>query len=176
MQTAATGDDALFVEFFSRPKEIRFKSEQEGRPIFEDRDWIRIAPPGDPTTMIEREVREDDKARFRAVWERYKAGQEMVPDGTPIESWPRITRAQAEELRHMRCHTVEQLAHMSDTQCQRAGAGIMALRKEALAFLETAKNTAAAQRFAAENERLRQEIEDLKAQFAELASKRGKAA
>lgn len=176
MQTAATGDDALFVEFFSRPKEIAFKSAQEGRPIFEDRDWIRIAPPGDPTTMIEREVREDDKLRFRNIWERYKAGQEMAPDGTPIESWPRITRAQAEELKHLKCRTVEQLAAMSDTQCQRAGAGVMSLRREAQAYLESARDTAAAQKFAAENERLRQEIEDLKAQFAEMANKRGKAA
>lgn len=175
MQQAATGDDALYVEFFSRPKEIKWKSEKEGRPIFEDRDWVRISPPGDSTTMIEREVRDDDRDRFKRLYERYKSGQEMRPEGTAIESWPRITRAQAEELKYLKCFTVEQLAAMSDAQCQRAGAGVMSLRKEAQAFLETARDTAMAQKFAAENERLKQEIEDLKAQFAELASKRGKA-
>lgn len=176
MQQAVTGDDALWVEFFKQPKEIKFKSEKEGRPIFEDRDYIRITTPGDSTSVQVREVRADDKERFARAWRRYQEGQEIAPDGTPLEQWPRMSRAQAEELKHFKCFTVEQLASLSDAQCQRLGPNMMSLRREANAFLDVSRDTAMVQKYAAENERMKQEIEDLKAQFAELAGKRGKAA
>lgn len=176
MQQTETGDAALWVEFFKRPVHMGAKSEKEGRPIYEDRDWIRIVAPGDQTSKIERIARDDDKQRFSRLWERYKAGQEMAPEGTPLEHWPLMTPSQVEELKHLKLFTVEQLAAASDAQCQRLGAGMMALKSKASAYLETARDTAAAQKYAAENEQLRREMEDLKAQFAQLAEKKGKAA
>jgi len=177
MQQTETGDAALWVKFYSEPVHMAAKSEKEGRPIYEDRDFIEIITPGDSTSVIRRQARDDDKQRFARVWERYKAGQELSPEGTPIEAWPAITRAQVEELKYMKCFTVEQLAATSDAQCQRLGMAMMGLRTKAKAFLESARDTAAAQRYATENEQLRREMEDLRAEFAKLSSDRkGKAA
>lgn len=172
MQQTETGDAALWVEFFKRPIEIKWKSEKEGRPIYEDRDWVRIVAPGDQTSKIERIARDDDKLRFSRIYERYKAGQEMAPEGTPLEAWPAMSPAHIEELKHLKLFTVEQLAAASDAQCQRLGAGMMALKLKAGAYLETARDTATAQKYAAENAQLRQEMEDLKAQFAQLSAER----
>lgn len=178
MQQTETGDAALWVEFFKRPIEIKAKSAIEGRPIFEDRDWVRIVAPGDQTSKIERIAREDDKERFSKIWDRYQKGQEASPEGTPLEEWPAISRAQVEELKHLKMFTVEQLASASDGQCQRLGPGMLGLKAKAAAYLDSARDSAAAQRFAEENAQLRREIDDLKAQFAQLAAdrKRGKEA
>lgn len=171
MQTE-TGDAALWVEFFKRPVHMTFKSEKEGRPIYEDRDFIRITTPGDRTSIIEREARNEDKERFRHKYEKYLSGQDVSTEGTPLEHWPQLTRSQVEELKHLKCFTVEQLAATSDAQCSRLGPGFLGLRTKASAFLEAAKDTAVAQKYAAENEALRQEMADLKAQFAQLAEAR----
>jgi plasmid stabilization system protein ParE len=65
------------------------------------------------------------------------------------------------------------MAELSDMSCQRMGMGFAELRNKAKAYLEAAKGTAAQTAQAAENQRLQDEIEALKAQMAEMP-KRGR--
>lgn len=166
-------DDQLWVKFFKQAVHMKAKSEKAGRPIYEDRDFISIIVPGSTDKHV-REVRESDKERFAVQWAKYLANQEQVPDGTPLEDWPVLTASQREELKHLKVYTVETIAGLSDAQCQKLGPGYTGIRAKAQAFLEVARDSAAAQRYAAENEQLRRELEDLKTVVANLQAQMDK--
>lgn len=169
-------DANLWVKFFKRPVKLGAKSEREGRPCYEDRDFISIVVPGSQDETV-REVRDADKERFPVQWARYVANAEQVIDGTPLEDWPALSASQREELKYFKVFTVEQMAGLTDGQLQKLGAGYMPLRDRAKAYLETARNSAAAESYAAENARLRQEIEALREEVRKLAADRkGRAA
>lgn len=170
--SASNGDELLFVQFFKMPVIKEFESEQQGRPIYEERTMVRIQAPGDMLSIVEREANESHKRRFPRQWAHFEATQTEASDmnGTPVESWAAISRAQAEELRAMKFRTVEQLASASDMQLQTIGMGGFGLRTKARAFLEQAKDSALVERQAAELARRDEEIERLKTQMAQIAA------
>jgi hypothetical protein len=135
-------DSRLNVRFESKPVKNEFQSEKEGRPIFEDRDFIIISVPGDSTLTSIAEVRDDHKARFPLHWAHYQNmhGDDPKLVGTPIKEWPLVTSAMAEELKALKFHTVESLATASDAQLQsfgmRVGMSGTALRSRAQSFLK----------------------------------------
>lgn len=170
-------NSSLYVEFFEESVEIPFKSEQAGRPVFEQRDFVRIMVPGDSTNIIECPATEEHKQQFPRQFERYKKGMKDVVEGMPLSQWPPVNKSQVKELNYFEVHTVEQLAELSDSTCKRLGMGQMELRGKARAWLLAAKDGAIVTRQAVENERLQGEIEALKQQIAELATpKRGRPA
>jgi hypothetical protein len=83
--------------------------------------------------------------------------------GTPVSEWPIVSKSQAEELRALKFHTVEAIAHASDLQLQRmgmaAGMSPYAFRDKAKAFLNLATN-------AAETDKRESEINSLKEELA----------
>lgn len=169
-QNANNGDDGLFVQFFKSPVIKEFESEQQGRPIYEERLMVRIQAPGDMLNVVEREAWEGDFRRFPRQYNAFQAqdgGNEM--HGTPISEWPSLNRAQVEELKALKFYTVEQLATASDTQLQRIGMGGLGLRQRAQAWLAVAKDTALVQHQTAELSRRDNEIADLKEQIGRLA-------
>ena len=83
------GDDTLLVRFFSHPRQNQSKSEAEGRPIFEDTDYIEIMQPGNKDSIIKRPATEMDKQRFAEHFRKYEARQsEDHVEGTLIEQAP----------------------------------------------------------------------------------------
>jgi hypothetical protein len=162
-------DRALHVEFYRRAVIREGLSEKEGRPIFEDEDWIRITPPGSMMLLqVERKAFESDKRRFPQHWSAYQQfSGESREIGTPISSWPILTPALAENLRAGGFHTVEQLAGASDQQLEglhmAAGMTPNVLRGKAQAFLAQAHDTALAQKQEAELVELRKQISELRA-------------
>jgi uncharacterized membrane protein YccC len=68
----------------------------------------------------------------------------------------------------MNLFTIEQIAEASDITCQAMGAKGREWRTKAQAFIATSTETAAAQRFAAENERLRADLDSLREQVNTL--------
>lgn len=164
----------VFVQFYTDAVELKAESEKQGRPIFKDMPHIRKMIPGDQSNVIERAAKEHDIRMYPREWDQYKRQQGEGMTGTPLEQWPQVTRAQVKEAKYFEVHTVEQLAELSDMSCQRMGMGFYELRGKAKAYLDAATHTAAETAQAAENERLRSEIEALKAQMAEVAPKRGR--
>ena len=158
------------VRFFQDKKQLGYASEQAGHPIFEDVDMVEIGIPGDMTNIIVREATERDKAAFASLFAQYKQGLEPSIEGTPVETWPRLTRAQAANYKALNFQTVEQIAEMSDTSASKVGMGAQADRTAAKAFLKLAKDAALAQQQALTIERQDAEMADLKRQIAELAS------
>ena len=135
------GSEKLFVSFSLHPRQDEKRSREEGRPNFEDVEYIRIFVPGDKTQQVHRPVREDDKRRFARQYAAYKAGQSEALVGTPLAQWPGITRSQVEELAYFHVRTVEQLANMQEGNASRF-IGIQALKARARDFLEAAKSNA----------------------------------
>lgn len=167
---AANPDSLLHVVFYMRSDQDNFKSEKEGRPIFYEVPYVKIMSPGNQLSEIDTPVREDHKRRFPVQWAAFQnshAPQDQII-GTPVEQWPAITRAQAEELRGVKFFTVEQIAGASDLQVQRLGMNGPVLKQKAQAFLSVAKDTALEQRQAAEILKKDQELAELRNRMARL--------
>lgn len=164
-----------FVEFYLEPVEHKFDSEKEGRPVFKEIPYVRIVVPGDRNNVLEVKATQYHKNRYPNAWKAFEAGQTQGFSGTRLEEWPQITRAQVKEAKFYEVHTVEQLAALADIHCQRLGMGWTELRQKAKAYLDIAAGTANQTAQAAENERLRQEMENMKAQLAELSANAQKA-
>jgi len=158
----------LYARFYLHPKKDEKASIEEGRPIFCETPYIEIRVPGDKGTVINRPVRDRDRAEFPKQWAAFEAGAEQGVDGTPLEEWPMVTRAQVEELRFFGVRSVEQLAQMADSNAQKFMA-IGALREKARLYMEAAKGNAPLAKLKNENDQLRGELDALKDQMKELA-------
>ena len=185
---ASNPDAALHKEFRLDKILNEFRSNQEGRPIYDWVDFVRICVPGNNLSVIDRPAHAGDKARFPLEWARYeqsKEGAAVDMVGTPIAQWPLIGRDQAESLRFHKFYTVESIANASDQMVQRLGmaAGMdpYTLRQKAQAYLRAAEQTADAvnredeiRKKDEEIAALREQQEVMAAQLAELMNdKRG---
>ena len=159
-------DSRLQVRFYKRAIKQEDASNEAGRPIYKEFDFVHICVAGDSLTEIDTYALANHKARFPIQWANYmnRVGaddQEVV--GTPVSEWPLVSKSQAEELRAMKFHTVEAIAGASDQQLQRmgmaAGMSPYAFRDKAKAFLNLATN-------AAETDKREQEINALKEELA----------
>lgn len=164
-------DKRLFVRFSTIPKKNEAKSKEAGRPIFEDVEYIEILTPGE-RDYPHRPVREGDKERFATQYERWKrTGEGEALEGTPLSEWPGITRSLVEELRFFNVRTVEQLAGMADSNCQKIMGG-QTWKQKARDYLERAQANAPMEKMNAELATRDNEIATLKAQMKELLAEK----
>ena len=170
------GDDkGLFVEFEKLPVHQEFDSEQAGRPIFKEVDYVTIHFPGDATKRVCRPVKlksdastPSDPERFPRQWERYQRLELQVQDGTPLEQWPMLNRADARSYKAINIHTVEALAAVSDQNLDSLGHGGRLIRDKAVAWLAAAKSGGDISRLVSENATLRTELDQMKGQISAL--------
>ena len=170
-------DARLAVQFYKKSVKQDIASDEAGRPIFKEFDFVRIMIPGDNLTEIDTYAQESHKQRFPRQWAHYQNQVVNHEDiiGTPLDQWPQVTRSQADELRGLKFHTVESIADCSDQQLQRIGmvAGMSPhnFRLKAKAFLNLANDSAEVAHRQAELEALRQENDKIKAETdAKLAA------
>ena len=164
-------------QFFTEAVKLEWKSRQEGRPIFEDREFVRIIIPGDRRSMAVEPVNEEHKARWPREYEAFRVGREAPLEGTPLSEWPvsLMSPARVQELAYFNLRTVEQLSAVNDAQLQNLGMGSRELRERARTWLEiAAKGAAPIERLIGRNEELARETErltrELKAANAELSA------
>jgi len=179
------GNKRLSVQFFKRPLINPAKTAAEGREIYDEVIWIKKMTPGDALNIIERPIYEQDKMEFPLHWAAFqnKHGNDEMISGTLLSEWSLISRSQAEELKGLKFHTIEQIAEASDLALQRlgmsAGMSPYTFRDKAKAFLNKSSSDAEALKrdeslraLETENERLRQEnkaeMDKLKAQLEML--------
>lgn len=182
-------DERLFVLFDSKAVEDEEASRREGRPIFHDVDYIRIGQPGDASNIVHRPITDCgfrgqtcaqkrdgkhvpcDLHRFPRAYAAYKGGLDQhAATGTPLSAWPVLSKAQVEELKHFRVHTVEQLAELADSAIQNIGP-IQSLKQQAKAFIEAAKGGQPIARLAAELNERDEQIAALQQAMKEQAAK-----
>lgn len=148
IESDVRGTGGVTAIFYKKALPNNFKTEQEGRPIFDDVDMVKIYISGDSHNVIDTLVREDHKQRFPREWMNYmnKHGNDPHLSGTPLSQWPLITISQAEELKALKFFTVENVASASDAQLQKlgmtAGMSPYAFRDRAINYLKVAKDEA----------------------------------
>ena len=170
-------DSRLAVQFYKRSVKQDIASDEAGRPIFKEFDFVRIMIPGDNLTEIDTYAQESHKQRFPRQWAHYQNQVANHQDiiGTPIDQWPQVSRSQADELRGLKFHTVESIADCSDQQLQRIGmvAGMSPhnFRLKAKAFLNLANDSAEVAHREAELAQVKEENAKIKAETdAKLAA------
>jgi len=159
----------LLVRFYKDAKHMGFKSEQAGRPIYEDRVMVSIIPVGDNKFDQRKEATDRDKERFVEEWDRYERGEEAMYSGTPLKEWTSVSPSTTRMLEHFNVYVVEQVAELDDASLQRIGMGSRELKAKAIAYVAKARDNAAGERFAAENESLKNEMKAMKENFRHLA-------
>lgn len=173
------GDDNLIVVFYLESVLQGAETEKAGRPIYKDVPYIWIRFPGDRTREIKRKV--DTKGRDGAIpdserwprqWNAFTRQQTQVQEGTPLEQWGPISKSTALTYKGLNVHTVENLASVHDSLLQNLGHGAREMRDKAIAWLKAAADSSETTRLAAENQHLRDELQAMKEQIAELAQKR----
>jgi hypothetical protein len=166
----SNADSRLAVQFYKKSVKQDMASDEAGRPIFKEFDFVRIMIPGDNLTEIDTYAQESHKQRFPRQWAHYQNQVANHQDiiGTPIDQWPQVTRSQADELRGLKFHTVESIADCSDQQLQRIGmiAGMSPhnFRLKAKAFLNLANESAEVAHREQELQSLREENAKIKAE------------
>lgn len=174
----------LHVEFIVQPVENLIKSREQGRPIFEDKEFCRIRWVGDnKKELVEpahQQVEFDRDQRryityaekFSEHYKMFKAQQDQAAlNGTPIAELPFLTESKRAELRALNIHTAENLASLDGANLQRLGMGGRELKNQAQAWIDKANGSADFIRLAADNEALKTQLADMQAQIRALSTK-----
>ena len=135
-------DAGLFVQFYLEAIKDEEATIKQGRPIFNDREYIKIIPVGDKNTVVCEPVSEDHKMRWPAQYAAFKNQQHQPQEGTPIDQWPPLTKSQVMMFKAANVHTVEQLSNVSDTNLANLGMGARELREKAITYLKSAEGSA----------------------------------
>lgn len=166
-------DNGLYVEFSMEAIQNEQRSIDEGRPIFEDKEYITIRIVGDTKTVRKRPVQKEwqgntppDTERWPRQYAAFKNQQSQSVDGTPITEWAAITKSDAASMKAMNIHTVEMLANLGDGNLNWMGARQM--RDKAKAWLEQAKEGTGLSKLQAENEQLKTDMAALQNQMKAL--------
>lgn len=182
--TVSHADDAaLIVQFYLHPVRQGMASEQAGRDIFKDEEYIWIRFAGDRTKEVRRPVDHrgergnvPDPERFPKAWNAFKNSQAQVHEGTPLEQFPPLGTSTVLNFKAYNIHTVEQLAAVTDAVMHNLGTGALDLREKAKVWLKAASDASVVTKMQAELAKRDEDIAALKAQIADLAKKKDKAA
>lgn len=156
---------ALHVEFYTDTVENPAKTREENRPIFEEREFVRIRFPGDTKRELvapAHEVHYVQDARMQMTYaeqypEHYKAFQAGAASqiiGTPVDLATFLTPPQKAEFKAVNIHTIEQLAELGDREIAKLGPHARPLVEQAKTFIASASESA--------------EVAALKARIADL--------
>ena len=181
------GERAPYVTFKTMPQEDIQKTKALGRYVAKDVEFACITPMGTRDMQIEELPDWWDKldqqvraGRFPSVWvdhwkaayDKWKAGQEIPIDGTPIKGWAMISQAQQETLIAANVRTVEDLAKAHADAIKHIGMGAVALKRMATTWLTTAKDRGPLTKQLAdlqqENDQLKVTVQSLETKVQEL--------
>jgi hypothetical protein len=169
--TRNSGGRTAFPTFYIEAVEDRPASEAEGRPIFKDVEYVRIMIAGDQKTEVVKKVTDAVRNQYGNEYRHWQATKQQSVTGTPIEQWPAAGASFVKTCKVLNVNTVEALADLPDAALQRIGMGSRDMQARARAFLLAAKDNAATEKLAAENNRLVDEIELLKRQIADMGAR-----
>lgn len=183
LQVAHGDDSALLVQFYLHAVRQGGASEKAGREIFKDEEYVWIRFPGDKTKEIRRPVDHEgrnghppDSERWPKAWQAFKNSHAQVQEGTPLEQFPPLGASTVLNFKSYNIHTVEQLAAVTDAVIHNLGTGALDLREKAKAWLKAASDASVVTKMQAELAKRDEDIAALKAQIAEIARKKDKAA
>lgn len=115
--------------------------------------------------------------RYGAAIEKWKKDQVLPIEGTPLESWPAITKGQIKACKGIGLRTIEDIATSSDSIREKIGLGAADLINKAKAFLANKEGSAQANRISVLEEQVKTlmaELETARETNDALAAKAGK--
>lgn len=160
------GDDSrLLVFFYNRPVLQSVPSQQAGRPIYKDEIYIKIQQPGENLNVIDRPIKDEDKIRFRNMWDKFVHDRTQVPEGTPIDQLFPNYPAVAETLRGHGVYTIEQCANLTAHAIDTIGRGGQEYVNRARKYLDMSDKGAEFHVLQRENDGLKTEMRVLEAKL-----------
>lgn len=162
----------LHVEFYTDSVHNPRLSAEQGKPVYEDREFIKIKFVGDKQNVFVAPADDYGTARddhgnrlryreeFHKHYEVFKSSAKALEVGTPLESLG-LPGSKVAELKASNVFTVEGLAMLDGTLLQKLGMGARELKTRAEDFLNKANNASVANKLEAENAELRKMIEEL---------------
>jgi hypothetical protein len=175
-------NDPLVIPVFKiHTQKNEAKSKEAGRPIFDDMEVVEVRFAGDrnkisvfPAHSICGETQDENgdtiKITYAQRWsdqyKRFKAKQQQVAEGTPVDELPFLTQAKRSELKALSIYTAEALAALDGQPLKNLGQGGRDLKNQAQAYLDNAKGSANVTKMAAELEELRRTVAELRADKA----------
>lgn len=170
-QAGAGADRALRVRFFYAPMPDPKATLEKGRPMFRTEEMceIRVDKTLTQCEPVGKMV-PDPRERFPAAYAKFKLGHAQQVEGTLLSKWGVMDPAEAAGYEAIGILTVEQLAALSDAQCQQHR-GSLADRQRAKDWLDKARGLEPVAQARAENAQLRAEIEALREAVASLGGK-----
>ncbi len=163
------GMDARFVPpvmvaFGLYPMIDQAASKLAGHDVFVEVEHVKIAIPGDRTSLFFQPSTEKHRERFPQAYANFKNRAEVPSTGTPIEQWAGITRAVAMTLRAAHISTVEAFAAVHDGNIDRLGiSNARELQARAKAFIAQQTDSAATAKLASEKAELEARLKALEA-------------
>jgi hypothetical protein len=148
-------------------------SQQAGRAVYKDVEFVRIAVPGDRNSLYFQPAQDSHRARFPQAYHAFKQRDHTPIVGTPIEHWAPVSRAVALNLKAMHVHTVEDLAVVHDGNIDHIGANGRELREQAKAWLASAERSAETLKLAKDKQALQDQLAAMQAQLVALQDQVG---
>lgn len=133
------GDESLNVVFRWQPVINAAASRDAGRPIYERKAFVMINTPGEQLQIIDREVKDTDKARWPRQWDAFEKSQAFVPEGAPIELLFPTNPEIAMMLRQTGIHTIELCSRLTPHAIDTLGMGAQDWKTRATRYLESSK-------------------------------------
>lgn len=134
-------DNRLLVKFFLKERPDKAQTQEQGRPIFKEVEYVDIKVAGSRNGGACRPATIHDKQRFSRHYEAFKQRIELPLTGTPLGEWALMPRTLVDQLAFMHVKTVEQLSEMSDTDASKV-MGLIGLKGKAVKWLESSDKTA----------------------------------
>lgn len=161
--------EATVPRFFIKAWKNVHKSAQEGRDIYEDREYVEVLTLGDNKSIPVFQVKDEHKARWPKQYMAFKNGQVFAPEGTPLEKWTLCGPAEVEHLKHFNIRTVEQLAAIGDNVLSNLGMGSRQLREKAIVWMAQARDNSGVSRVVQENDALKTQLSAMQKQMEDLS-------
>lgn len=162
-------DDKLLAGFYKKSVLNAARSRQEGRPIYEGRDFVKIQHPGETLNVVDRPATDSDKQRFPRQWMQYERGVTQIPDGVPLNQLFPDKPQIVDMMRGYNIHTVEQLSNLSAQAIGTVGMGCQEWVNAAKRYMERAEKGVDHHKFETTVNELKSHIARLERQNAELA-------
>ena len=165
--------DNIIPRFYIKGLKNNFLSEQQGKEVFEDVEYVEMLVPGDKFSEVHERVKDSHKARWPVQYAAFKANQEAPSEGTPLEEWPPMSPGMVMQLKSNKVRTVEQLAALSDSQLGNVlPMGGHSMREKARNWLKQAEGLAPLSDMQQKLDTANAQIAALERQVADLASKK----
>ncbi len=152
------------------------RTKAEGRPIYDDMEIVEVRFAGDrnkvsvfPANSICGQAQDDEgnsmhityAQRWPDQYKRFKAKEQQIASGTPLDELPFLSQAKRAELRGLSIYTAEALAAVDGQPLKNLGQGGREWKNQAQAYLDRAAGSADVTGMA-------KEIADLKLLVSEL--------